>query len=171
MKKKYTSFENNDEITSYRARERKKNEDEGRKEDEKGGKRWTRTEAVSLCSLVTVSSLWMGSLSRFYEKSYYLHYRWPPYPFFLPSCSSLRDRVSFFGGSRRAITVRMEDGRESIFLTVLVDEPPGLLSRERIREADADIARAKNQAGPESESRSERLESKYVRVINSITKE
>lgn len=41
-------------------------------------------EAVSLCSLVTVSSLWMDSLSRLYEKSYYLHYRRSPYPFFPP---------------------------------------------------------------------------------------
>lgn len=38
----------------------------------------------------------------------------------------LRNRaVSFFGGSCRAITVRMEDGRESIFLTVLVAADPG----------------------------------------------
>lgn len=46
--------------------------------------------------------------------------------------------LSFFGGSCRAITVRMEEGRESIFLTVLDNDPgenkfgtPPLASRKK----------------------------------------
>lgn len=65
----------------------------------------------------------MGSLSWLYEKSYYLHYRrflsFLSVPLSATGCRAL----SFFEGSCRAITVRMEDGRESIFLTVLVDDP------------------------------------------------
>jgi len=41
----------------------------------------------------------------------------------LSLCPCLHRAVSFFEGTCRAITVRMEDGRESIFLTVLVVDP------------------------------------------------
>lgn len=137
-------------------------------EDRKG---WTEAEAVSPCSLVTVSSLWMSSLSWLYEKSYYLHYRRPLS--FLSVPLSLRNRgcraASFFGGSRRAITVRMEDGRESIFLTVLAVVGPGLLSRERIQDAAVNIARKTEL--DRGADRTERMESKYVDIINPITNE
>ncbi|CAL1686169.1 unnamed protein product [Lasius platythorax] len=63
----------------------------------------------------------------------------------------------------------MEDGRESIFLTVLAVVGPGLLSRERIQDAAANIARKTEL--DRGADRTERMELKYVDIINPITNE
>lgn len=107
----------NNKITVPGKEERTQKKKKRREVPENRKRTWTEAFAWTPCSLVTASSLWMGSLSWLYEKSYYLHYQRLLSSLSLPPSVTGYRAASSFGGSCRTITVRMEDGRESIFLT------------------------------------------------------